>query len=139
MKAPSITVSAIRISCWTMRGINTVFFCLAAIGLFTLHGAAQNAQRDQGIKAFEEGRYSIALSALRSAAAQNPHDETAAVFLALTQAAMGNCKAALAELSKPRRDAELDRLSGIAEAKCESASGNQAAAIPDSRSNTASL
>jgi len=112
-----------------MRGINPVCFCLAAIGLFTLHGAAQNAQRDQGIKAFEEGRYSIALSALRSAVKQNPHDETAAVFLALTQAAMGNCKAALAELSKPRRDAVLDRLSGIAEAKCESASGNEAAAF----------
>jgi tetratricopeptide (TPR) repeat protein len=47
----------------------------------------------------------------------------------LTQAASGNCKAALPQLSKQRSDAKLDLLSGIAAAKCDSAGGDEAGAF----------
>lgn len=99
-------------------------------GILLLTGAsallAQVSVRDRGIAAFQEGRYSEALPELKTAAIQNPRDERAVVFLALDQAATGDCKAALSELSKTRRDAQLDLLAGLAAAKCDSAAGDEA-------------
>lgn len=87
---------------------------------------AQTSARERGVAAFREGRYSAALPELKAAVAQNPHDETAVVFLALNQAAQDDCKAALPELSRTRTDAKLDLLAGLAAAKCYSAEGDQA-------------
>ncbi|HEX7361327.1 MAG TPA: tetratricopeptide repeat protein [Bryobacteraceae bacterium] len=105
-----------------MRGISFFFvFVLSAAAL-----AAQTTERDRGIAAFQAGRYAEALSDLKAAAAKNPHDQRAAVFLALDQAAQGNCKAALPELLRTRKDANLDLLAGLAAAKCYSAAGDEA-------------
>jgi tetratricopeptide (TPR) repeat protein len=103
-----------------------------AIGILLLAAsavAAQSSARDRGLSAFYEGRYSIALPELRAAVSQNPRDEIAVVLLALTEAASGNCKAALPELAKSRTDANLDRLAGIAAAKCYSAADDEAHAF----------
>jgi thioredoxin-like negative regulator of GroEL len=54
--------------------------------------------RDEGIKAFNEGRYSVALSKLTDAA-KDPNDKEARLFLALAQAATGDCASALPKLS----------------------------------------
>ena len=85
--------------------------------------------REEGIAAFKEGRYSVALPKLKEAA-RDPQDATARVFLALTEAATGDCKRALPELSQaPTGDATLYKLAGLAGAKCYSAAGDLAAAI----------
>lgn len=108
-----------------MRAISTTYILLLSASML----AAQTSERDRGIAAFNAGRYSVALSDLRTAVSKNPRDETAAVFFALTQAAMGNCKAALPQLSKQRSDSKLDRLSGLAAAKCYSFAGDEAHAF----------
>ena len=51
--------------------------------------AADVNAREEGITAFNGGRYSVALSKLKEAAGGG--DPTAATFLALTQAATGDC------------------------------------------------
>jgi len=75
--------------------------------------------RDEGIKAFNEGRYSVALSKLTDAA-KDPNDKEAHLFLALTQAATGDCASALPKL---RTLAANEPLAGIAAVKCYSATG----------------
>jgi tetratricopeptide (TPR) repeat protein len=105
-----------------MRGIS--IFVISLLSVASL--AAQTAERDRGIAAFRAGRYAEALPELKAAAAKNPHDQTAAVFLALDRAAQGNCKAALPELSRTRADAKLDLLAGLAAAKCYSTEGDEA-------------
>ncbi|MGH9618293.1 MAG: tetratricopeptide repeat protein [Bryobacteraceae bacterium] len=105
-----------------MRGISVFFIFVLSVAAL----AAQTTERDRGISAFQAGRYAEALPDLQAAAAKNPHDERAIVFLALDQAAQGNCKAALPELSRTRTDANLDLLAGLAAAKCYSAAGDEA-------------
>jgi tetratricopeptide (TPR) repeat protein len=78
--------------------------------------------REEGIAAFEAGRYSIALTKLTDAA-KDPRDERARLFLALTEAALGDCKKALPELPA------TDRLSGLAAAKCYAAIGDEGKAF----------
>ncbi len=88
---------------------------------------AQAGLRDEGIAAFNEGRYSVAMAKL-SAAAKDESDTKARVFLALTQAATGDCEKALPELTNAflSKDANEQRLSGIAGVKCYSAAANEA-------------
>jgi tetratricopeptide (TPR) repeat protein len=82
--------------------------------------AALNAS-DDGITAFKEGRYSVALAKLKGA-----NDQTGRVFFALTQAAVGDCKSALPTLSGSAglADSTLARISGLAAVKCYNAVGN---------------
>jgi tetratricopeptide (TPR) repeat protein len=79
---------------------------------------AASSAREDGIRAFEAGRYSVALTKLTEAA-KDPQDKRARLFLALTEAALGDCKRALPELPA------TDRLSGLAAAKCYAALGDE--------------
>ena len=83
------------------------------------------ADRDQGIAAFNEGRYSTALKLLRNT---NPNDKLAAAFLALTQAATGDCKTALPTLTAAE-DPKLARLTGVAAVNCYSAANQKTQAF----------
>src|SRR5579875_1079016 len=78
--------------------------------------ALANDSAQDGVRAFQEGRYSVALADL-----QHASDERSKAFLALTQAAVGNCKTALPGLlSAPEQDAEIYRLTRIGAVKCYS-------------------
>ena len=94
-----------------------------------LHAAADSA-RDAGIDAFNHGRYSVALPQLQEAA-KNPADRTAAVFLALTEAALGDCKTALPPLLVVDKNlpSTARRLAGLAAVKCYSAGAQDASAF----------
>jgi tetratricopeptide (TPR) repeat protein len=82
--------------------------------------------RDEGIAAFNQGRYSVALVNLK-VAAKNPGDKEARAFLALTEAALGNCKAALPGLiSVAPANKDLYRLASLAAVKCYSSTGDAA-------------
>lgn len=96
-----------------MRGIS---WFLAASML------AASSAREDGIRAFESGRYSVALAKLTDAA-KDPRDKRARVFLALTEAALGDCKKALPELPA------TERLPGLAAAKCYAALGDEGQAF----------
>jgi len=92
-----------------MRGIS--WFVAASM-------LAASSAREDGIRAFEAGRYSVALSKLTEAA-KDPKDTRARLFLALTEAALGDCKRALPGLTG------TDRLAGLAAAKCYAALGDE--------------
>ncbi len=66
---------------------------ISGIAIVLLFAVTQSAT-EQGIAAFKEGHYSEALTKLKDA-----RDQTGLVFLALTQAALGDCKTALPGLS----------------------------------------
>src|SRR5439155_23975283 len=109
-----------------MLAINRVVaFALLSAGLI-----ASDSARDAGIAAFKQGRYSVALKNLKQAAA-DPGDSVARVFLALTEAALGDCKTALPGLTAntDSLDPALYRLAGLAAAKCYSVTGNNASAL----------
>ena len=82
--------------------------------------AALNAS-DDWITAFKEGRYSVALVKLKGA-----NDQTSRAFLALSQAALGDCKVALPALAGNAglADSTLARLSGLAAVKCYTVVGD---------------
>ncbi|HEY3457267.1 MAG TPA: tetratricopeptide repeat protein [Bryobacteraceae bacterium] len=96
-----------------MRGIS----CFFAASLLWAASA-----REEGIAAFEAGRYSVALAKLKEAA-KDSHDARARMFLALTQAAMGDCRTALPNLPA------TDRLAGLAAAKCYAVIGDEGKAF----------
>ena len=96
-----------------MRGIS----CFLAASLLWAASA-----REEGIAAFEAGRYSVALSKLTEAA-KDSRDGRARLFLALTQAALGDCRAALPGLTT------ADRLAGLAAAKCYASIGDEGKAF----------
>jgi tetratricopeptide (TPR) repeat protein len=95
--------------------------------LFAVLLFVNGSAREDGIAAFNQGRYSVALAKLTEAV-KDPSDQQARVFLALTQAALGNCAKALPELTGPSRpdSAIVQRLSGLAAVKCYSAAGDEA-------------
>jgi tetratricopeptide (TPR) repeat protein len=95
---------------------------LAVLLASALYATGQSA-REKGIAAFNEGRYSVALPALQEAAADHT-DKVAAAFLALTQAATGDCKTALPVLTASQ-DLKLERLTGVAAVTCYSAAGDK--------------
>ncbi len=80
--------------------------------------------KDDGIKAFNEGRYSAALTELTEAA-KDPNDKQAHLFLALTQAAKGDCSTALPSLTVMTDEP----LAGIAAVKCYSATWHESKAF----------
>jgi tetratricopeptide (TPR) repeat protein len=82
-----------------------------------------NAILAAGLAAFNAGHYSEALRDFTEAA-QDPSDDTAHVFLALTQAATNNCAAALPALTAPISDQRLGRLAEIASVKCYAAAND---------------
>ena len=98
----------------------------ALVGALT---AAGQFARVEGMAAFQEGRYSVAMAKLKEAAA-DPKDRTARVFLALTEAALGDCKTALPGLtaSAASMDASLYRLSSLAAVRCYGAVGDESRA-----------
>ena len=69
----------------------------------------------EGIAAFERGDYRAAKASLERAS----NDPQARLFLALIQAATGQCDAAIAELSKGFAAGDHRRLAGIALAQCQ--------------------
>ena len=73
---------------------------------------------EEGIAAFHQGRYSVAIAKLRES-----RDPQGQLFLALAQAGQGDCKTALPELTRAS-----GRLAGLAAAKCYSVTGDTAAA-----------
>lgn len=93
--------------------------------------SASASKRDEGIHAFSEGRYSVALEKLKGAVAADPKDVKARLFLALTQAARNDCSSALPVLSANAGspDGTLARLAGLAAAKCEEAAAHTSAAL----------
>ena len=108
-----------------MRGINLLAYALVALGV-----CAAASVRDQGVAAFNQGRYSQALPLLQQAA-RDSSDRTAQVFLGLTEAALNNCKDALPVLSAQMDGPEstLDRLAGLGVVKCYQATGDMANAV----------
>jgi tetratricopeptide (TPR) repeat protein len=92
-----------------MRGIR---FILAAV----LAGQLLSAD---GIADFNSGRYSEALKELLAADQKDP---TVQLFLALTQAALGDCASAIPTLTRE----PLDRMGGIAAVQCYSSMGDAA-------------
>ena len=97
---------------------------IAAALLFIAAGSAQSIT-DEGIATFKEGRYSLALAKLKGA-----KDPTGAAFLALAQAATGDCKAALPSMAALRlQDPVVGRFIGLAQVKCYSAMGDNARAF----------
>jgi tetratricopeptide (TPR) repeat protein len=86
---------------------------------------------EQGIAAFEQGRYTVALPLLQKAADRDGASSPARAYLALTKAAMGDCKGALPVLSGEAKQTktEVGRLSGMAAARCYSSAGDDVAAI----------
>ncbi len=97
--------------------------CVAILGgVLALH--ADSALRSEGIAEFQAGRYSAALAKLQQAVKSDPADKLAIRFLALTQAAHGDCKSALPVLRK-----DSDTLAGLGAAKCYSAAGDDSSAF----------
>lgn len=96
---------------------------LVLILLASFHVTAES-RTDEGITAFQAGRYSAAAIALKGAT-----DDRGKAYLALTQAAQGNCPSALPALTRSgTRDAALRRLAGLAAVRCYTATGNGPAA-----------
>lgn len=99
-----------------MPGISRI----AGLLLFAVVLTASQSATDEGIAAFKEGRYSTALAKLKRTT-----DYTGSIFLALTEAAVGDCKTALPSLTGVKtQDPVLYRLAGLAAVKCYSAAGD---------------
>ena len=82
---------------------------------------------EQGINAFQQGRYVEACRLLQEAVNHDPSDEHARTFLALARAAGGHCAEALAELTArfhSSADPDLARLAGLALVQCMSTAGD---------------
>ncbi len=100
---------------------------LCAVLLTAAAGMCDNSTRQEGIAAFNEGRYSVALIKFREVLARSS-DQTAKVFAALTEAALGDCQAALPELTaRPEpKDPALYRMTALAAVKCYSVTHDEA-------------
>ena len=103
-----------------MPGIKRILFLLL---LASTLKAGESATED-GITAFKDGRYSVAIVKLKGSA-----DPTGRAFFALSEAAQGDCKAALPLLVDVPGDAILKRLTGVAAVRCYSSVGNNSAAF----------
>jgi len=108
-----------------MQGTKFLLISLIASGI-----CAATTVRDQGVSEFNQGHYSQALPLLQQAVHDSP-DETAQVFLGLTEAALNNCSGALPLLASHMKssDSTLDRLAGLGAVKCYEKTGDMAAAL----------
>jgi tetratricopeptide (TPR) repeat protein len=87
---------------------------------FLVSAALPQGAANEGIQAFKEGRYSVALDKLQRAT-----DPTSIAFLALTRAALGDCKSALPVLlATSSTDVQTYRLAKIGAVKCYTASND---------------
>ena len=87
----------------------------------------------QGIAAFQQGRYADASRQLQDALKQDPANEHARTFLALTRAATGHCAEAVPYLSDrfgQSSSADLSRLAGLALAQCLVSENEVGKAVP---------
>ncbi len=101
------------------------FFSKSFITLLLMALAHAQSNVDEGVAAFKEGRYSLALAKLKGA-----RDATGAAFLALTQAATNDCQSALPNMAALQlQDPALRRLVGLAQVKCYAATGDNARAF----------
>ncbi len=100
-------------------------FC--ALLLVAGAAAADDSARREGMAAFKDGRYSVAALKFREAL-EHSSDGSTKVFAALTEAALGNCNAALPKLvARPEpEDPVLYRMAGLAAVKCYSATHDEA-------------
>lgn len=106
-----------------MRAIRRLRF----VSLLCLGLTASAADLNEGIAAFNAGRYTEALRLLEPARADG--DQRAAVYLALTKAALNQCDAAMATVTAPVDDRDLARLAGLAATRCYSTSGSTPKAL----------
>src|ERR1035441_10661561 len=82
---------------------------------------------EQGISAFQQGRYVEACRLLQEAAGGDPGDEHARAFLALSRAAGGHCAEAIGDLTARfdnSANPDLARLAGLALVQCMSTAGD---------------
>jgi tetratricopeptide (TPR) repeat protein len=82
---------------------------------------------EQGINAFQQGRYGEACRLLEDAVNHDPSDEHARAFLALARAAGGHCAQAIEELTarfQSSANPDLARLAGLALVQCMSTAGS---------------
>ncbi len=96
---------------------------------------AAESVREQGVEAFSRGLYHEALAKLKEAA-RDKTDSQAQVFLSLTQAALGDCSAALPSLGSYAtiNDAPLSKMAGLAAVNCYAKQGDSAAVFTKLRS-----
>ncbi|HMD69767.1 MAG TPA: tetratricopeptide repeat protein, partial [Bryobacteraceae bacterium] len=95
--------------------------------------AAADTPTEQGVAAFQEGRYLEASRLLQDALVADPRDEHARTFLALARAATGHCAEAVADLAdgfQKSANPDLARLSGLALAQCFIAREETGQALP---------
>src|ERR1035437_2749348 len=98
-------------------------FLLLALSL----PAAGQSGTEQGINAFQQGRYVEACRLLQDAVTHDPTDEHARAFLALARAAGGHCVPAIEELTARFHSSstpDLARLAGLALVQCMSTAGD---------------
>jgi tetratricopeptide (TPR) repeat protein len=97
-----------------MRGIKRAIAPIAFVATLV----AGNSVTEQGIAAFGAGQYSVALEKLKNSRSDDIQAQT---FLGLTEAALGNCDAALPILlAADENHRDLYRLANLAAAKCYS-------------------
>ena len=95
--------------------------------------AAADSLTEQGVAAFQQGRYLEADRLLQDALKADPNDEHARTFLALARAATGHCPEAVADLSdrfQKSANPDLSRLAGLALTQCYIAQEETDKAIP---------
>jgi tetratricopeptide (TPR) repeat protein len=88
---------------------------------------------EQGVIAFQQGRYLQASRLLEDAVRSDPRDDHARTFLALTRAATGHCPETIPDLTDRFRksaNADLARLAGLALVQCLAAQADTAQAVP---------
>jgi tetratricopeptide (TPR) repeat protein len=88
--------------------------------------AAGQSITEQGISAFQHGRYVEASRLLEDAVSRDRGDEHARAFLALARAASGHCAEAIGDLTarfNSSGNPDLARLAGLALVQCLSADG----------------
>src|SRR5437763_1089940 len=107
-----------------MMRVISGFFALVLVGWAA---APDDSARREGIAAFKDGHYSVAALKFRRAL-EHSSDRTTKIFVALTEAALGNCMAALPELvARPEPDDPvLYRMASLAAVKCYSAKHDEA-------------
>ncbi len=87
----------------------------------------------KGIEEFQNGNYVAAQATLEQALKQNPGNQHAQTFLALSRAVTGGCDAAANDLNEAyttARNPDLRRLAGLALAQCHMAHNRLDAALP---------
>jgi tetratricopeptide (TPR) repeat protein len=114
-----------------MMPVTRLFPCALFALALPLLGA--DSVTEQGVVAFQQGRYAEARRLLREALKGHPRDEHARTFLALAQAATGHCPEAVGSLTDRFNNSanpDLARLAGLALVQCVVAEGQPAAAVP---------